>query len=115
VQQIVITDRERRLMNSLVEIRRTEFEETEDVGVELECTALLSIAGAICQFAISKSVDLIVLATTGRTSASYGLTKSVTEEIVRRSPCPVLVVRADNYIKIKNNIVQGANRNADPA
>ena len=40
-----------------------------------------------------KRVDLIVMATHGRTGLSHALMGSVTEKVIRRAPCPVLSIR----------------------
>ncbi|OGB94058.1 MAG: hypothetical protein A3G35_09870 [candidate division NC10 bacterium RIFCSPLOWO2_12_FULL_66_18] len=40
-----------------------------------------------------KGVDLIVMATHGRTGLSHALVGSVTEKVVRMAPCPVLSIR----------------------
>jgi universal stress protein A len=53
-------------------------------------------ADAICRFAKSQSVDLIVLGTHGRKGISRVLMGSVAEAVVRRAECPVLVVRQSN-------------------
>jgi nucleotide-binding universal stress UspA family protein len=50
-------------------------------------------ADAICRFAKGHNVDLIVLGTHGRKGISRLLMGSVTEAVVRRAECPVLVVR----------------------
>ena len=47
----------------------------------------------IIQFAREKNVDLIVMGTHGRTGLVHVLMGSVTEKVVRKSPCPVLTVR----------------------
>jgi len=39
------------------------------------------------------SIDLVVMATHGRTGKRHTLLGSVTEQVVRRSICPVLTVR----------------------
>jgi nucleotide-binding universal stress UspA family protein len=46
----------------------------------------------ILNFAASKAADLIVIATHGRTGLVQLLIGSVTEKVVRHSPCPVLTV-----------------------
>lgn len=48
----------------------------------------------IIEFAKTHNVDLIVMSTHGRTGAKYFLLGSVTEQVVRQSPCPVMVVPA---------------------
>lgn len=40
-----------------------------------------------------RRVDLIVMATHGRSGLSHALMGSVTEKVIRRAPCPVLSIR----------------------
>jgi nucleotide-binding universal stress UspA family protein len=47
----------------------------------------------IIQFAKEKDIDLIVMGTHGHTGLVHVLMGSVTEKVVRKSPCPVLTVR----------------------
>jgi nucleotide-binding universal stress UspA family protein len=47
----------------------------------------------ICKYCKEEKIDLIVLATHGRTGLAHLLLGSVTERVVRSSPCPVLTVR----------------------
>ncbi|MFI5338925.1 MAG: universal stress protein [Candidatus Methylomirabilales bacterium] len=47
----------------------------------------------IVQAAQRRGVDLIVMATHGRTGLSHALIGSVTEKVVRKAPCPVLAIR----------------------
>jgi nucleotide-binding universal stress UspA family protein len=47
----------------------------------------------IIQFAKEKDVDLIVMGTHGHSGLVHVLLGSVTEKVVRKSPCPVLTVR----------------------
>jgi len=47
----------------------------------------------ILRVARVKAVDLIVMATHGRTGLSHALMGSVTEKVVRKAPCPVLSIR----------------------
>ena len=47
----------------------------------------------IVHFAEEHGVDLIVMATHGRGFFSHAIMGSTTERVVRRAPCPVLVVR----------------------
>ncbi len=42
-----------------------------------------------------REVDLIVMATAGRDGFLDALRGSVTEQVLRRAPCPVLAVSAD--------------------
>lgn len=47
----------------------------------------------ILETAAAEHVDLIVMATHGRTGLSHLVLGSVTEKVVRLAPCPVLTVR----------------------
>lgn len=51
----------------------------------------------IVRYAHKENIDLIVLATHGRTGLSHMLMGSVAESVVRTSPCPVLTVRPDGH------------------
>jgi len=47
----------------------------------------------IIQYARNQNIDLIVLATHGRTGLPHVIMGSVAETVVRTAPCPVLTVR----------------------
>jgi nucleotide-binding universal stress UspA family protein len=47
----------------------------------------------IVDYAREQSIDLVVIATHGRTGLSHVLLGSVAERIVREAPCPVLTIR----------------------
>ncbi len=47
----------------------------------------------VVTYARKKTIDLIVIATHGRTGLSHVLLGSVAERIVREAPCPVLTIR----------------------
>jgi nucleotide-binding universal stress UspA family protein len=48
----------------------------------------------VVRLAAERAVDLIVIATPGRGFISHAIMGSTTERVLRRAPCPVLVVRA---------------------
>ncbi len=48
---------------------------------------------AITEYARDTEIDLIVIATHGRTGLSHVFLGSVAERIVREAPCPVLTIR----------------------
>jgi nucleotide-binding universal stress UspA family protein len=48
---------------------------------------------AIVDYSREQAIDLIVIATHGRTGLSHVLLGSVAERIVREAPCPVLTIR----------------------
>lgn len=47
----------------------------------------------IIAYARSRQIDLIVMATHGRTGLAHALVGSVAEKVVRKAPCPVLTVK----------------------
>ena len=47
----------------------------------------------INEFAAEKNIDLIIIATHGHTGVEHMLFGSTVEKVVRKAPCPVLVVR----------------------
>jgi nucleotide-binding universal stress UspA family protein len=51
----------------------------------------------IVRYARTQAVDLIVLATHGRTGLAHVLIGSVAENVVRTAPCPVLTVRPEGH------------------
>jgi nucleotide-binding universal stress UspA family protein len=61
--------------------------------VNLEVIVDTSPARAICDWAEQRSVDLMIVATHGRTGFHRLFSSSVAEQIIRTTPCPVLVVR----------------------
>lgn len=55
----------------------------------------------IVRYAEKEGIDLIVLATHGRTGLSHMLMGSVAESVVRTAPCPVLTVRPEGHQFVK--------------
>jgi len=51
----------------------------------------------IIRYARDARIDLIVIATHGRTGLKHVLFGSVAEKVVRKSPCPVLVVKRGEH------------------
>jgi nucleotide-binding universal stress UspA family protein len=51
----------------------------------------------IIRYARQQEIDLIVLATHGRTGLAHLLIGSVAESVVRTAPCPVLTVRPEGH------------------
>ena len=51
----------------------------------------------IVQYARKQNIDLIVLATHGRTGLPHVIMGSVAETVVRTAPCPVLTVRPEGH------------------
>lgn len=55
-------------------------------------------ASAILDFATEQQVDLIVMSTHGRSGMERWLLGSVTERVLRQSPCPVFAIRSNDPI-----------------
>ena len=51
----------------------------------------------IIQYARKQNIDLIVIATHGRTGLAHVIMGSVAESVVRTAPCPVLTVRPEGH------------------
>lgn len=89
-----ILDRQReRAAELLVELAR-------DLGEGVETQVADGIAhDGIVRLAQERKVDMIVMATHGRGFISHALMGSTAERVVRRAPCPVLVMRDDSAAK----------------
>jgi nucleotide-binding universal stress UspA family protein len=85
---------ERRLLEEARE-RLPRFRQAElDPHVHVDTRVLNGgPAHEICQTAEAQAADLIVMTTHGHTGLKHFLIGSVTENVVRHAPCPVLVVR----------------------
>jgi len=53
-----------------------------------------NVAETIGRYASAKNIDLIVMASHGRTGLAAAWMGSVAEQVIRTAPCPVLVLRA---------------------
>ena len=51
----------------------------------------------IIRYARDQQIDLVVIATHGRTGLKHVLFGSVAEKVVRKAPCPVLVVKREEH------------------
>lgn len=58
------------------------------------CVDMAAAAEKILQVAEDEAIDLIVIATHGESALHHLLFGSVAEKVIRRAPCPVLIVRA---------------------
>lgn len=56
----------------------------------------------IVRYAREQDIDLIVLATHGRTGLAHVVLGSVAENVVRTAPCPVLTVRTTGLQDVKS-------------
>ena len=74
----------------LVELVTTEFGSADDVMCDVFFGNSWS---AICSYAEQSEIDLVIVATHGRTGLRHVLIGSTAERIVQHAPCPVLVVK----------------------
>jgi len=51
----------------------------------------------VVRYARTQAIDLIVLATHGRSGLAHVIMGSVAENVVRTAPCPVLTVRSEGH------------------
>jgi nucleotide-binding universal stress UspA family protein len=58
----------------------------------------------VTTYADENDIGLIILATHGRTGVEHILFGSTAEKIIRKSPCPVLVVRAEEHEFIDDRV-----------
>lgn len=76
----------RLLDNAVASMKRT--------GADIEGVLLSGNPSAeIVKFAKDNAIDLIVMATHGRSGVEHILMGSVAEKVLRKSPCPVLTVK----------------------
>ncbi|NND72606.1 MAG: universal stress protein [Rhodothermales bacterium] len=85
----------------LPELRQLTLDKFNEIAGSLESSAETIVehgkaAGAILRAVADLDADLIVLSSHGFTGVTKFLVGSVTERLVRISPCPVLVIPADN-------------------
>jgi len=82
---------ERHLQGELERVRDTRL-----AGIDAAVTLLRgrSAAEELCRHAETAGVDLIVIATHGRTGLARMLIGSVAERVVRHASCPVLTLRS---------------------
>jgi len=94
LSHIGIVLEERRLLKEAHE-RLPRFRQAElDPKLRVETLVLNGgPANEICRMAETQGADLIVIATHGHTGLKHFMVGSVTENVVRHAPCPVLVVR----------------------
>ncbi len=75
---------------SLRELMKREFKDANEARAVLRSGYPVE---EITEYARRSALDMIVIATHGRTGMKRALLGSVAERVVRHAPCPVLVVR----------------------
>ncbi len=88
-----------RLQEELDEIERRQLEQllTAEERLELHVKLVQVISAApareIVEYADAARIDLAIVGTHGRDAIAHWFMGSVAERVVRRAPCPVLIVR----------------------
>jgi nucleotide-binding universal stress UspA family protein len=86
----LLSDLERQASDELARM----LPEAQNAQIEVTRSVVIgSPFRKIIETAEAEHVDLIVMATHGRTGLSHLLIGSVTERVVRTAPCPVLTIR----------------------
>jgi nucleotide-binding universal stress UspA family protein len=88
--------------HELAERGKNELEELvkSRVGTKLTCSTIVRIGKPfqeIIETAKRQKVDLIVIATHGHTGVEHLIFGGTTEKVVKKAPCPVLIVRPVDY------------------
>lgn len=83
---------ERAMHTELARLREEKLAKVADVKVALVFGK--NAAESICHYAEKEEIDLIVIATHGRTGIARMLIGSVAERVVRHANCPVLTLRS---------------------
>ncbi len=90
-----LTDQEEhRLMYDAMTYLKEVAEPMKERGVEVACVALQGVAGSvIVGYAQNEAVDLITLATHGRSGLGRSIFGSVADHVVREAGLPILVIK----------------------
>jgi nucleotide-binding universal stress UspA family protein len=87
----LLNDLERQASAELAQV----LPEAKDARIEVTRSVVIgSPLRKIIETAEAEKVDLIVMATHGRTGLSHLMMGSVAERVVRTAPCPVLTIRS---------------------
>ncbi|MCX2818202.1 MAG: nucleotide-binding universal stress UspA family protein [Methanobacteriota archaeon] len=81
------------LMSGAVDVLDGFDAEREGVGIERKLTVGRNEGDAIVRYVKDSDADTVVMGSHGRTGVSRVVLGSVAENVVRRSPVPVVVVR----------------------
>jgi len=92
-EENILTERKARAFAPVNEILDEAEKQAKDMGIQ--CMIRVAEPGVpyqkIIELADNEKIDLIIMGTHGRTGISRLLAGSVTEEVIRHAPCPVLV------------------------
>ena len=104
-EQIIFAQRETEIMTVVNERLEETEKKAAKMGIKniITATRVGSPYEKIIEFAEEEEIDLIVMGTHGRSGIAHFLIGSVTEKVIRTSPCPVLVIRPDLHGLLDNN------------
>ena len=93
----------RQVMANKVEEAKKYFEglmaQTEFEGITVKCEAIVgNVAESIAEYADRNEVDLIVIATHGRTGIIGLVWGSIADQVLHTSSLPVLMIRPPGYV-----------------
>jgi nucleotide-binding universal stress UspA family protein len=80
------------------ELHRFVYWKLREVGGVIEVVRVGKAETEIQRFVEEEGIDLIVMATHGRTGLAHVLMGSVAERVVRTSPVPVMTVKPEKYL-----------------
>ena len=86
-----------------IEVSSTYLEEKvqalKDKGVLVETKVLLgNILDALCDYIVKNDVDLVIIATHGRSGVSRLFLGSIADRLLHQAPVPILMVRAPGSV-----------------
>jgi universal stress protein A len=86
----LLNDLERQASTELAQV----LPQAQEAKIEVRRSVVIgSLFQKIIETAEAEHVDLIVMATRGRTGLSHLIIGSVADPVVRTAPCPVLTIR----------------------
>lgn len=87
---VTTTDTVSYATDAVKDLVRRRFKNPDEISVQILTGSAWS---EICRYAKEKQIDLIVMATHGRTGLSRLFIGSTAERVVQHAPCPVLTVK----------------------
>ena len=87
-------DRQKRLEQTVPTNTTVPYEHVMLSAGNVTLTEAGDIAAEICRYAESAGVDLIVIASHGRSGISEALVGGVTSHVMRQATCPTMIVKA---------------------
>jgi len=92
IEQEALDTRNKAFEERLEEVRKEVLEKESPINVITKMPFGVAFA-EIIHYAKEEKTDLIVMGTHGTTGIAHMLIGSTTEKVVRKAPCPVMIVR----------------------